>query len=93
MIKPSYQTGEFWLYILAGCATVYLESRGMTVDDLTKKGAVFVTSVVNDPTFGKYALVVLAGFFGITRNSLKKKELEMKRDVELSKIKQGIDFQ
>jgi len=64
-LKTSFLTGEFWMFLLAGMVMLYLDSKGMTVDDLAKRGDVFVAKV--QEAASEYKYIIMATIFGVKR--------------------------
>ena len=85
ILKPSALTGEYWLYIGVGLVMLYLESKGISVEQLQQRGK----DIIDQAGGVKHLeFVLLAAIYALKRSVLKWREMHYKATIELEKIRQ-----
>lgn len=82
-MKPSFQTGEFWMYLLFGLLAFYLNSKGIKLADVEKQGADLVNSLGG---FSNVSLVVFPALFAIKQSLLKWQKMKFDTQIEIAKV-------
>jgi len=80
-IKPSFKTGEFWLYVLVILFCFYLDYKGYSVEDIKQYHDLVVAKIENFKV--TWIPVIMAIVFAVKRTGLKAYALW----IELQKIK------
>ena len=80
-MKPSIQTGEFWLYLIFGLIAVWMQKKGLKVEDLAAAGKQVVDSLGGMPTV---SLVLFPAFYGAKRTFLKWQQMKFETAVQVA---------
>lgn len=82
-MKPSYQTGEFWLYVVFGIIAVYLKRYNVDIDDVVNQGAELVKSMGGADS----VMVLIVPFiYGAKRMALKAWQAKLDAQVSIAAI-------
>ena len=78
-LKPSYQTGEFWMYIVFGLLGFYLQSKGIALQDVIDKGKAAVDAMGG---YQGLSMIIFPLLYGAKRTWLKQQALKFDADVK-----------
>ena len=84
-LKSSFLSGETWVYVLVIGGMLYLQTKGISAEDVVQKGKLIITKIGND--FAIYIPAGLAVINGVKRYLLKAQQLKAKMNVELERIR------
>lgn len=61
MLKPSFKTGEFWIYVAFGLVVIYLKKHDIQLQELKETGESFVKAMGGMDTLEVLAPAILFG--------------------------------